>query len=142
MFLGTFRHVLDSKNRITLPAKYRERLADGIVLTTGRDRFLLVFPTAEFAQVQKRLNELSLTGRDASTLRRLFYSNASDLKPDKMGRVIVPEELKEYAGIGSEVVIVGAGQFMEIWSPDEWKHALEEVKEHAAQDAVWANLGI
>ena len=142
MFLGAFNHSLDDKNRITLPAKYRSRLAAGIVMTAGRDRFLVVYPKDEFELLAAQVGKLSVTAREAATLRRLVFGNGSDLTPDKLGRVVVPESLKEHAGITTDVVIVGTGNFMELWNPEEWKRAQEEVQNHAALDSAWANLGV
>jgi MraZ protein len=142
MFLGEFRHTLDDKSRITLPARYRTRLAEGIVMTAGMERYILVYPQDEFEVLAERVNALPLTGRDAATLRRLLFVNGSDAVPDKQGRVVVPEALREHAGIESEVVVIGVGKFIEIWSPEEWQRARAEIQDHAAQESIWAKLGI
>jgi MraZ protein len=142
MFLGEFRHSLDEKSRLTLPAKFRARLAAGLVLTAGMDRFLLVYPQDEFELLAERVNTLPLTVREAATLRRLLFPNASDLVPDRQGRVVVPENLRAHAGISNDVVVAGVGKFIEIWSPEEWQRARAEVQEHAAQESTWAKLGI
>jgi MraZ protein len=142
MFLGEFKHTLDDKSRITLPAKFRLRLASGIVMTAGMDRYVLVYPQDEFERLAERVDALPLTGREAATLRRSLYANASDAVPDKQGRVVMPESLREHAGIGTEVVIAGVGRFIEVWSPEEWQRARTEVREDAAQQEIWAKLGI
>ncbi len=142
MFLGEFRHSLDEKSRITLPAKFRPELMLGVVMTAGIDRYALIYPSAEFELLAQKVNQLPLTGRDAATLRRLLFVNATDAVPDKQGRVIVPELLRQYAGINGEVVIVGVGKFIEMWSPEEWQRARQQIEEHAAQESVWAKLGI
>ncbi len=142
MFMGEFRHTIDDKSRITLPAKFRAQLASGIVMTAGIDRYILVYPQDEFERLAEKVNALPLTGRDAATLRRLLFVNASDDVPDKQGRVILPENLRAYAGIQSDVVIVGVGKFIEMWNPEEWQRAQTEVRDHAAQETIWAKLGI
>ena len=142
MFLGEFKHTLDDKSRITLPAKYRERLAPGIVMTAGTDRYVLVYPQDEFDKLADQVNALPLTGREAATLRRLLFVNANDAVPDKQGRVVMPEALREHAGISTDVVIIGVGKFIEIWSPEEWQRAKTEIQEHATDEDVWAKLGI
>ncbi len=141
MFLGEFRHTLDEKSRITLPAKYRARLASGIVMTTGTKRFVLVFPMDEFGSLAERVGALSLVAAETAMLRRQLFSNAVDLEPDKQGRVVVPESLKKYAAIDQEVVIVGVGNHIEIWSPEEWQRERDEIA-RAALDNPWAKLGI
>jgi MraZ protein len=142
MFLGEFRHSIDDKSRITLPAKFRTQLASGIVMTAGIDRYILVYPQDEFDRLAERVNALPLTGHDAATLRRLLFVNASDEVPDKQGRVILPDNLRAYAGIQTDVVIVGVGKFIEMWNPEEWQRAQLEVRDHAAQETIWAKLGI
>jgi MraZ protein len=142
MFLGEFKHTLDEKSRITLPAKFRSRLAPGIVMTAGMERYVLVYPQDEFEKLAEQVNALPLTGKDSATLRRLLFVNANDAVPDKQGRVVMPEALREYAGIGTDVVIIGVGKFVEIWNPEEWQRARSEIQEHAAQENIWAKLGI
>ncbi len=142
MFLGEFTHTLDEKSRLTLPAKFRSRLAEGVVMTTGSDKCLLVYPLDEFKLLFERVSALPIMGREAATLRRMLYSNAHDAVPDKQNRVVVPQPLREYAGITTEAVIVGVGKFIEVWNPQEWQRAREEVQAHAAQKELWANLGI
>jgi MraZ protein len=142
MFLGEFRHTLDEKSRLTMPAKYRARLAAGLVLTAGMDHNLLVYPEDEFEILAERLSALQLTMREAGTLRRMLFTNGSNLIPDSQGRVIVPENLRAYAGISTDVVIAGVGKFLELWSPEEWQRARAEMLEHAAQESTWAKLGI
>ncbi len=141
MFLGEFRHTLDEKSRITLPAKYRPRLASGIVLTTGTKHFVLVFPMDEFEHVAERVNSLSLVGPEAAMLRRQLFSNGFDLELDKQGRMVLPEPLRQYAGISQEVVIAGVGNHIELWSPEGWQHEREEIAQAALADP-WAKLGI
>jgi MraZ protein len=142
MFLGEFKHTLDDKSRLTLPAKFRARLAPGVVMTAGTDRYVLIYPQDEFEQLAERVNGLPLIDREAATLRRLLFVNASDAVPDKQGRVLVPEPLRAHAEITSEVVIVGVGKFIEIWSPEQWQRARAEIQDHAAQESLWARLGI
>ncbi|MCS6846353.1 MAG: division/cell wall cluster transcriptional repressor MraZ [Anaerolineae bacterium] len=142
MFLGEFTHTLDEKSRLTLPAKFRARLADGVVMTTGADKCLLIYPLDEFKLLFERVSALPVMGREAATLRRMLYSNAHDAVPDRQNRVVIPQPLREYAEITNEAVIVGVGKFIEVWNPREWQRALEEVQAHAARKDVWASLGI
>ncbi|PJF47846.1 MAG: transcriptional regulator MraZ [Chloroflexi bacterium] len=142
MFLGEFTHSLDEKSRLTLPAKFRARLANGLVMTTGTDKCLLIYPLDEFKLLFERVSALPVMGREAATLRRMLYSNAHDAVPDKQNRVVIPQPLREYAEITNEAVVVGVGKFIEVWNPREWQRALEEVRAHASQKEMWAGLGI
>lgn len=142
MFLGEFRHTLDEKSRITLPAKYRPELVAGVVMTTGFDHCLLVFSQQEFDRLAEKMNNIQFIGREQSSLRRKFYSDGCDVVPDKQGRVIIPEQLCAYAGITTEVVIAGIGRYIELWNPDEWARARTEMQEYAAQQDFWSKLGI
>jgi MraZ protein len=142
MFLGEFAHTLDEKSRLALPAKFRARLTEGVVMTAGTDHCLQVYPLDEFKLLFERVSALPVMGKEAASLRRMLYSMAHDAVPDKQNRVVIPQPLREYAGITNEVVVVGVGKFVEIWNPREWERAQEEVREHAAQKDVWAQLGI
>lgn len=142
MFLGEFRHSLDEKSRLTLPAKFCARLADGVVMTTGTDKCLLIYPLDEFKLLFERVSALPVMGREAATLRRMLYSNAHDAVPDKQNRVVIPQPLREYAEITNEAVVVGVGKFIEVWNPREWQRVLEEVRAYASQKEAWASLGI
>ena len=142
MFIGQFTHSLDDKSRIALPAKFRARLDDGVVITAGRDRQLLIYPREGFEVLAGKVNELPLMGPDAETLRRMIFMSAVDAVPDKQGRVIIGPDLLQHAGIEREAVLVGVGQFIEVWHPAEWQRAKAEVASAAAQKEVWARLGI
>ncbi len=141
MFLGEFRHTLDEKSRVTLPAKYRARLAPGIVMTLGTRRFVMVFPIDEFRLLAERVSALPLVASEAAMLRRQLFGNAIDLEPDKQGRVVIPESLRQYAVINQDAIIVGVGTHIEIWSPEEWQREQDEIS-RAALDNPWAKLGI
>lgn len=146
MFIGQFVHTLDDKSRIALPAKFRTRLEDGVVMTAGTDGQMLIYPRDEFEKLAEKVNGLPLMGPEAATLRRMIFVNAADAVPDKQGRVVVPEPLLLHMGITDEstreAVIVGVGKFIEVWSTEAWQRAREEVAAAAAQKQAWANLGI
>ena len=142
MFLGEFTHTLDDKSRLALPAKFRTRLEAGLVMTTGTDKCLLVYPVDEFGVLFEKVSALPVMGRESATLRRMLFTNAHDAMPDKQNRVVIPQALREYSEIINEATIVGVGKFIEVWNPHEWSRARAEVREHAAQKDVWAGLGI
>lgn len=133
MFLGTHSPRLDEKGRLILPAKFREELADGLVLTRGQERCLYVFSSAEFERVHEQMRAAPLSSKQARDYIRVFLSGASDEVPDKQGRVTVPVPLRQYAGLDRELAVVGAGSRAEIWDAAAWQQYLEE------QEATFSN---
>lgn len=142
MFLGEYKHSLDDKARVTLPAKFRPPLLDGLVMTAGTEPCIWVYPAEEFGKLAERINALPLTGQEANAFRRLIFGNAFDANLDKQGRVVLPEKLRRHAHINGEVVITGVGRFIEIWSPTEWQQVQQAMQERSAAETVWAKLGI
>ncbi|MBT1002159.1 division/cell wall cluster transcriptional repressor MraZ [Paenarthrobacter sp. DKR-5] len=133
MFLGTHSPRLDEKGRIILPAKFRDELADGLVLTRGQERCIYVFSQKEFERVHEQMREAPISSRQARDYIRVFLSGASDEVPDKQGRVTIPAALRTYAGLGRELAVIGAGTRAEIWDAQAWAEYLEE-KENAFSD--------
>lgn len=144
MFLGQYEHTLDDKGRITLPARFRQLLERGVVITRGPDRCLQVFTGDKWEQIAGNLDgSLSLAGKDSRLYTRLMFSGAFDDVPDKQGRVRIPDYLLRFAGIESEVVIVGMNSRLEIWSRERWveqntylEEHPEEIAEHVASMSV------
>ena len=121
MFLGEYTHTLDDKGRLAIPARFRAELADGLYLTRGLDRCLVIWPPDAWRAMAERLNALSPWRGDARRLQRLFFSGAVNAVPDKLGRIVVPEYLREYAGLTGEVVVVGVSDRVEVWSGEQWQ---------------------
>ncbi|GAA1170871.1 division/cell wall cluster transcriptional repressor MraZ [Nesterenkonia xinjiangensis] len=126
MFLGTYTPRMDEKGRLILPAKYRDDLAEGLVLTRGQERCIYVFSTEEFQNVHQQMRQAPLTSRQARDYIRVFLSGASDETPDKQGRITIPSALREYAGLDRDVTVIGAGDRAEIWDSAAWNAYLEE----------------
>lgn len=126
MFLGRYAHSLDSKGRLAIPARFREALAEGLVLTRGIDRCLSLYPMAAWRPLAEKVGALPITDPDARNLRRLFFAEASDLALDGQGRILVPPELRRYAGLERDALVVGMDTNLEIWSPERWQ-AVEAV---------------
>ncbi|MGO1319570.1 MAG: division/cell wall cluster transcriptional repressor MraZ [Galactobacter sp.] len=126
MFLGTYTPRLDEKGRLILPAKYRDELGNGLVLTRGQERCIYVFSVREFEKFQERIQSAPLSSRQARDYIRVFLSGASDEVPDKQGRVTIPPPLRAYAGLDREVTVVGAGTRAEIWDTPSWDSYLQE----------------
>ena len=126
MFLGTYTPRLDEKSRLILPAKFREELAEGLVLTRGQERCIYVFSAREFERVHEQMRSAPLSSRQARDYIRVFLSGASDEVPDKQGRVTVPAPLRQYAGLDLDVTVIGAGTRVEIWDSESWNTYLAE----------------
>jgi MraZ protein len=134
MFLGTHSPRLDDKGRLFLPAKYRDELANGLVLTKGQERCLYVFPVAEFGRITEALREAPVTAKAVRDYSRVFFASASDEIPDKQGRVTIPQSLREYAGLDRDCIVIGANTRLEIWDAAAWSSYLDQ-QEDAFSDA-------
>ncbi|MRH30221.1 division/cell wall cluster transcriptional repressor MraZ [Microbacterium sp. SYP-A9085] len=120
MLLGTHSPKLDDKGRVILPAKFRDDLGAGVVVTRGQERCLYVFATDEFERIHERIREAPLTNKQARDFLRMFLSGASAEKPDGQNRITIPVPLRTYAGLQKELVVTGVGAHAEIWDADAW----------------------
>jgi MraZ protein len=136
MLLGAHEHTIDDKNRLTLPAKFRQAFADGVVITRGLDGCLFAYRRADWDRlVESRLSTLDTLSPEGRRLQRHFFSGATEAELDKQGRVIVPRELTEHAGLGREVVVAGVHDRLEIWDRAAWRKELAAV-EGSAEDVA------
>lgn len=143
MFLGEYQHSLDSKGRITIPSKFREQLSDHFVATKGLENCIFLYSMEEWRNIEEKLRSLPLTRTDARSFVRFFFSGASELEVDKQGRTVLPANLREYAGIDRDVVIIGVGTRAEIWSGDKWEEYNQDKAGHYEQLAEsLVDLGI
>lgn len=126
MFLGTHHPRLDEKGRLFLPAKFREELAEGVVVTKGQERCLFVFPVPEFQRVTQALSAAPVTARAVRDYSRVLFASASDEVPDKQGRITIPASLREYAGLSKDCVVIGANTRVEIWDTASWETYLAD----------------
>lgn len=120
MFLGTHAPKLDDKGRVILPAKFREELSSGLVVTRGQERCLYVFSQREFEVIHDTIRQASITSKGSRDFLRLFLSGASQEMPDAQNRVTIPANLREYAGLGKDLTVIGAGNRAEIWDTEAW----------------------
>ncbi len=141
MFLGEYTHNIDSKGRLTIPAKFRGELAAGLVVTRGFDRNLMIFPLNGWQELARKIGERPLSDESVRAFRRRVFSGAVDLTPDRVGRILLPPYLREFAGIGSEVVVAGLFNYVELWDPAAWA-AVRESIESNDDTARWEDLGI
>jgi len=133
MFLGRFYHNLDDKGRLTVPARYRDLLVpDGAFVMQGFDKNLLVLPQAAFEAFSRDVSRMSMTDSTSRLLRRLVFSTADRVEIDRAGRILIPQFLRQFAGIDTSVVMVGAGQYFEIWSPEAWGVQDEQLQDSEA----------
>jgi MraZ protein len=137
MLLGEYEHTIDEKSRLTLPAKFRQAMAGGVVLTRGLDDCVEARPAADWHKlVESNLAGLNPLSREARVIERFYYSGATEAQPDKQGRVMLTPALIEHGGLGREVVVVGMRDRLEIWDRAAWRTQLKEVMgsaEHVAE---------
>ncbi|WP_099222359.1 division/cell wall cluster transcriptional repressor MraZ [Listeria costaricensis] len=129
MFMGEYRHNIDIKGRLIVPAKFREALGDKFVITRGLDKCLFAYPGEEWSKLEEKIQTLPLTKKDARSFTRFFFSGASECELDKQGRINIPSNLMGYAGLEKETVIIGVSNRIEIWSENSWDDFFTESEE-------------
>jgi MraZ protein len=136
MFLGTYSPSLDDKGRLILPARFRDELADGLVITKGQERCLAVWTAEGFAELTEQMRRASkessspeaVIGRSTRDYHRVFFASAFDCVPDAQGRIVIPPPLREYAGLSRECAVIGADTRLEIWDSAAWAGYLAEAE--------------
>ena len=125
MFYGEFEHTIDRKGRLIVPAKFRQALKEhdisALFLTRGLDGCLFLFPESEWRLVESRFKQIPFTKAEGRKFNRMFFSGATEVSVDTLGRILVPKGLKDFAGIKEDVVIVGISSRMEVWSKERWQ---------------------
>jgi len=141
MFLGQYQHNLDDKGRLMIPARYRDLLAAGAFITQGFDRCLMVMTDAYFQDVYARINGMNMADPTARMLRRLILSNAYPVEVDKVGRILLPTNLREFLAVtNGELVVAGQGEYFEVWAPADWKTQMDKVQDVEANEQRFATL--
>lgn len=136
MLLGTHEHTVDEKNRLTLPARFRDAFAEGLVLTRGMDGCVSVYTRAAWDQlVSVRLVDLDPFTHEARQMNRFIYAGASDAELDRQGRVVLPQALIDHAQLEREVIVAGLRDHLEIWDRSAWLTQMEEVERNAERVA-------
>jgi len=130
MFTGEYHHTLDGKGRVIVPSRLREGLGDRFVVTRGLDNCLFVYPNAEWVRLEQKLKQLPFTKSDSRAFMRLFFSGAMEVEADKQGRILIPQNLREYAGIERDIMFIGVSNRVEIWSEQSWKQYFEKADEN------------
>ena len=129
MFMGEFQHSIDDKGRIIIPVKFRELLGTSFVVTRGLDQCLFVYPREEWTLLEQKLKTLPLMKSEARAFTRFFFSGATECEWDKQGRVNLPGNLRDYAKLDKECVVLGVSNRMEIWSKPIWNEYYEQSEE-------------
>jgi MraZ protein len=143
VFLGEYEHNMDDKGRLAIPSRFREDLGEGVVVTRGFDRCLMCFPKPTFEKLAQQISSLSLGQEDARQMRRLLFSGAADASLDKQGRILIPQNLREYAALGDHVIVAGLNTHFEIWATERWNDVLATLDTSASAIAEQlAALGI
>ena len=132
VFLGTYTPRLDDKGRLALPAKFRSDLEGGLVITKGQERCLFAFPMAEFSRITELLRTAPVTQRSVRDYSRVFFASASHEVPDGQGRITVPAQLREYAGLSTDCVVIGANSRVEVWDAAAWQSYLQGTEQSFA----------
>ena len=128
MFLGTYAPKLDDKGRVILPAKFWDELSAGLVITRGQERCLYVFTEREFENLHEKIRQAPVTSKQARDFLRVFLSGASQERPDNQHRITIPSSLRDYASLGRELTIIGAGSRAEIWDTAAWNEYYESTE--------------
>ena len=142
MFLGQFYHTLDEKGRMTIPASFREMLLDGAYVTQGFDQNLRLLTTTEFKEKADNVSRLKDSNPTARKFRRLFFATATKVDLDRLGRVLIPNFLREFAKLEKDAVIVGVGNAIEIWSPIYWQEQMDDIGDTNSNSGQFVDLEI
>ena len=142
MFLGQFQHNLDEKGRLMIPAPYRQTLEGGAFITQGFDRCLMVMTVPYFLEVYQRINAMNLADSATRVFRRMILSNAYQVELDKIGRILVPQNLRQFAGFDGEAIVAGQGEYFEVWTPAEWNKQMNDFQDIEANNQRFSTLNL
>ena len=143
MFYGEYQHTIDRKGRIILPAKFREAAKSNFIekffVTRGLDKCLFMFAEDEWKNQEQKFKSMPFTKQEARRFNRMYFSGAQELIPDKQGRILIPDYLRNYAGLGKQAVVTGLMSRMEIWDEESWKQY--KAKTESASDEIAEKMG-
>ncbi len=139
MLIGEYQHTLDTKKRLAIPAKLRKELGEKMILTRGLNNCLFVYPMQQWDKLTEKLSQLPMGQGDTRSFLRLLFSGAVEVELDQLGRILVPDYLKEYAGLTSKVVVAGIFDRLEVWDEDRWTNYKTEVEKNT--DMIAEKLG-
>jgi MraZ protein len=133
MFLGEFEHALDERGRLAIPAKFRPALAEGMVVTKGIDRCLVIWTMDDWRAFTDDLRQMPLMAGDARRMQRFFLAGAADAVPDRLGRILIPAPLRAYAQLADQAVVIGVGDRVEIWSTANWEQERSSAEDQSSE---------
>lgn len=142
MFIGEYSHSIDSKNRLIVPSKFREILNGKFIMTKGLDGCLYIYTMDEWKRLELKLKTLPITNKDARAFTRFFFSGASEMEIDKQGRILIPQNLKEYASIEKEIISIWVSTRIEIWSKEKWNEYNDSNIDYDSIAEKMSDLGI
>jgi transcriptional regulator MraZ len=142
MFLGQYQHALDDKGRLMIPARFRELLDGGAYMTQGFDRCLMVMTDSYFKKVYESLSAMNLADPVARLMRRMILATAYPIEVDKVGRVLVPQNLREFAGLDGEAIVAGQGEYFEVWTPAAWVEQVKQIQDTESNNQRFATLNL
>ncbi|MEX1071232.1 MAG: division/cell wall cluster transcriptional repressor MraZ [Anaerolineales bacterium] len=142
MFLGEYKHSIDDKGRLTVPARYRQLLAEGGYVTQGFDHNLMVLRAPAFEAMSKRLTQMSFTQPNVRELSRVLFSRAERIEPDGSGRILIPQFLRERVNLDGDALVVGAGNYFEIWAPEHWNAQVDYLQKSQDNAQYFAGLDL
>lgn len=139
MLIGEYTHTVDSKNRISLPSKFRKEIGKKIIVTRGLDNCLFLYSSSQWQKISKQLSSLGMAQRDKRGFNRFMLSGAVEVSVDSIGRILIPDFLRNFAGLKEKVVFAGVGDRVEIWNEGQWNRYKKDIEKQA--DALAENLG-
>jgi len=139
MLIGEYKHTLDPKKRLSIPSKFRKELGEGAVLTRGLDNCLFVFPLGQWANFAEKLGNISIGQQDNRSFARLFLSGAVEVEFDSLGRILIPDNLRDYADLKKAVIIAGVSSRLEIWDEEKWSIYKSKLEKNS--DSIAEKLG-
>ena len=142
MFLGQYQHNLDEKGRLMIPARYRELLAAGAFITQGFDKCLMVMTDVHFREVYDRINAMNMADQNARLLRRHILSNAYSIEIDRVGRILVPQNLRQAIALAGEAIVAGQGEYFEVWNPADWNDQMDQLQDVEMNNQRFATLDL
>ncbi len=145
MFLGQATYALDDKGRVIVPSHYRQTLGERVIITRSLDPCITLYPMDVWTELAQKVNALPMTSIPGRALRRLLFADAADVVSDRQGRILLPDRLREHAGleVSSPVLVVGLDRYIEFWNPERW--AEQNARELAMLEedpALWEKLQI
>lgn len=143
MFLGEYEHNMDDKGRLAVPARFRDQLSAGVIVTRGFDPCLIAFPRSYWDRLAQKASSLPIGQTSARDVQRRLFSAASDVMLDKQGRILIPQNLRDFAALGEQIVIAGMNDYFEIWAGERWADILTKMdSDQSSFASQLAELGI